>query len=417
MKFALLGCDPDTLELALEVARHPAHALVWAHDSGDREPTIRAAAPGIVSTEHWEGLLGGTIADVVLISRANDEELRAEQLRKLAQTGTAMIVSHPVVDSMLLYYELDMIRQGSRCQMLPYVSQRWHPAWSRLGELVRQGAAGPIGVVEQVVVEHVLPSRGRGEVMCAFVRDMEMVRPLCGVLNKVSAMTSSGVRVSAESINYGTLSVQMSSLSNVLVRWSVAVADQSAGSDFTFIGTRGKLTLVAPQAGAWRLELNGDGRITTEHFDEALLAATALPRLLEALAGGAAASNCGQAGLLATVPDWLDACHTMELADAAQHSLERGRTIELHYEAPSEHSTFKGVMSGVGCLLLGVGLLVLIVATTAVHAGVPLADYWPQMLLGVLVAFLLLQLLRLVFPSEPKPRRKASGDRHQAPDT
>jgi hypothetical protein len=93
----------------------------------------------------------------------------------------------------------------------------------------------------------------------------------------------------------------------------------------------------------------------------------------------------------------------MELADAVEHSLQRGRTIELHYDTPSEHSTFKGIMSGVGCLLLIVGLVVLVIATTAVNAGVPLADYWPYLLLAVLVAFLLLQSLRLVFPSDKPP--------------
>jgi hypothetical protein len=50
-----------------------------------------------------------------------------------------------------------------------------------------------------------------------------------------------------------------------------------------------------------------------------------------------------------------------------------------------------------------VGLVLLVVATTAVHAGVPLADYWPYLLLGVLVVFLLLQCLRLVFPGERLP--------------
>ncbi len=398
MKFALLACDPDTLELAREVSRAPDHALVWACEAGDWESAVRAAAPGLVVAEHWENLLGGTVADVVIVSRADDEEQRAEQLRKLAQAGTAMIVSHPVVDSMLVCYELDMIRQESRARMVPYVPARWHPAWLRLRHLVAEGAAGPLGIIEQVVVERVSPERGRREVLREFVRDVELVLPFCGRLNNVSAMTAAGVRSAAETINYGTLSVQMASLSKVLLRWSAATADPTTGR-FTLIGTRGSATLVVPQVGAWRLDVNSEGRTTTEEFADAALAATALPSLLRALrlegptAGGAADDS------LATVPDWLDACHTMELADAAQHSLERGRAIELHYEAPSEHATFKGLMSGVGCFLLIFGLLVLVVATTAVNAGVPLADYWPQILLGILVVFLLLQSLRLVFPS------------------
>jgi predicted dehydrogenase len=400
MKFALLGCDPDTLGLALEIARRPQHALVWAHDVADREPMLRAAAPGLVVAEHWESLLSGAIAEVVIVSRASDEEVRAEQLRKLAQVGAVMIVSHPAVESMLVYYELDMIRQEGQARLLPYVSERWHPGWRRLKELIGEGGAGVLGQLEQIVIEHISPSRGRSDIYHALVRDMEMVRPLCGVLNKVSAMTSSGVRTSAEAINYGTLSVQMSGTANLLVRWSVTVAADAPGGRFTLIGTRGKATLSASESGRWRLDGQGDVPTLGEDFEQLDLAAMALSELSPALDRSGPSSKIVADDTVVRWPDWLDACRTMELADAAQHSLERGRTIELHYEAPTEHTTFKGIMSAAGCLLLVIGLLVLVVATTAVNAGVPLADYWPHLLLGVLVVFLLLQLLKLVFPTK-----------------
>lgn len=419
MKLALLGCDSDTFDLASAIAASEEHTLVWAHDAGDREPAVRTMSPGLLLAEHWEGLLLGMAADVVIVARGADQELRAEQLRKLTQAGLRLIVAHPAVESMLIYYELDMIRQEGHARLVPYVPQGWHPACRRLHDLVGDGASGRLGAVEQIVVERVSTSRERSEVLRAFVRDMELLRPWCGVLNKVSAMTSSGVRTSAESINYGTLSVQMSSLASLLVRWSVAVGAEEPSSRFTFLGTAGKAVLWSPERGRWRLEAVCGGQTTSEYFDEVSLATIALPHLLKALESDGPISgarvppaameqarrlhNAGPAiDPRHTLPDWLDACRTMELADAAQHSLERGRTIELHYETPTEHATFKGVMSGVGCLLLMAGLLVLIIATTAVNAGVPLADYWPQILLGVLVVFLLLQSLRLVFPSDKR---------------
>ncbi|HVA48779.1 MAG TPA: hypothetical protein VNH11_20605 [Pirellulales bacterium] len=389
MNFALLGCDPDTLELAKAVARSDEHRLVWAHDLGQFAPAIRAASPGVLIAEHWEGLLAGATADVVIVSRSADQEGRTEQLRKLAQAGTTMIVSHPVLDSMLVYYELDMIRQESRAVMLPYVPESSHPAWRRLAELAGDPATGPLGVLEQIVIEHSFVTRGRSDVLHGFVRDMELVRPLAGAIDKVSAMTSAGVRSSPEAINYGTLSVQMSGTSNVLVRWSVLAADAES-SRFTLLGTRGRAVLDAVKTGPWQLEVR-DGQTVTESFASGD-AAAGLRQLVERLPNA-------DAGL----PDWIDACRTMELADAVEHSLQRGRTIELFFETPSEQATFKGVMSGIGCLLLIAGLLVLVVATTAVHAGVPLADYWPFLLLGVLVIFLVLQALRLVFPAESPP--------------
>jgi hypothetical protein len=399
MKFALLGCDSDTLELALEIASRPEHQLVWASELGEHTPVIRAAAPGILLADPWETLLGGTVADAVIVSRASDQEQRMEQLRKLAQVGTAMIVSHPALESMLAYYELDMIRQESRATMLPYGPAWRHPAWRRLAELCGDGGSQSLGQLEQIVVEHISPARSRGEVLYAFVRQMELVRPFCGVLNKVSAMTSSGVRSSAEAVNYGTLNVQMASLSTVLVRWSV-MAGATENTRFTFLGMRGKAILEEPRGGAWRLEHHHDDQAGTEDFADWKAATAALPHLLERLT-----APCGEDGDRSQSrdnfePDWLGACRTMELADAVQHSLERGRTIELHYEAPSEHATFKGVMSGVGCLLLLAGLLVLVVATTAVNAGVPLARHWPYLLVAVLGVFLLLQSLKLVFSSD-----------------
>ncbi|MGH6742754.1 MAG: hypothetical protein ACREDY_27610 [Bradyrhizobium sp.] len=412
MKFALLGCDPDTLALALAVAHSREHELVWAHDLGRHEPAVRAAAPGILHAQHWEGLLSGTVADALIVARAAEQETRTEQLRKLAQAGIAMIVSHPVVDSMLVYYELDMIRQESRALMVPYVPDGWHPVWPRLAELTGNGSTGLIGALEQIVVEQASADRSRGEVLHAFVRDMELVRPFCGALNKVSAMTSSGVRTAPDAVSYGTLSVQMSSLSKVLVRWSVSTVAEAAAARYAFLGTRGKAVLEVRPPNTWRLEVYCGGETTGETAEGFDAASAALPRLVETLRP-ANPSNAAvnDTGPVSAPPDWLDACRTMELADAVEHSLQRGRTIELHYDTPSEHATFKGIMSGVGCLLLIVGLVLLIVATTAVNAGVPLADYWPYLLLAVLVVFLLLQSLRLVFPTDHEPPTNGKSGR------
>ena len=411
MKFALLGCDPDTLALALAVAHSADHELEWAHDLGADEPAIRAAAPGVVHAEHWEGLLAGNVADVVLVSRARDQELRADQLRKLAQAGLAMIVSHPVVESMLVYYELDMIRQESRAVMLPYTPERWHPIWQHLSESIDEDGSSSIGPLEQIVVEHTVADRSRGNVLHAFVRDMEMVRPFSGAVHKVSAMTSSGAGASTGAVNYGTLSVQMSSVSNVLVRWAVVTASESAIARYLFLGTSGK-AVVETSGACWRSEIHAAPEpmiATAEGFD---WASAALPQLVDRLRIADSSTRDENETLSITAPlDWLDACRTMELADAVEHSRERGRTIELHYDTPSEHATFKGVMSGVGCFLLIAGLVVLVAATTAVNAGVPLADYWPYALLAVLVVFLLLQCLRLVFPSDRPPTSGCNDDR------
>jgi hypothetical protein len=55
-------------------------------------------------------------------------------------------------------------------------------------------------------------------------------------------------------------------------------------------------------------------------------------------------------------------------------------------------------MAGIGCFLLMGGLAFVVLATTMGNFGVALADHWPKFLLGLLVVFLSLQLLRFAFP-------------------
>ena len=387
MKFALLGNDPNALALALAVARSHEHQLVWAHELGDAEATVRAAAPGVQIAEHWEGLLDGTLANVVIVARAVNQETRGEQLRKLAQAAVPLIASHPVVDSMLVYYELDMIRRENHAVLLAFTPGRGHPAWQQLNKLVQAADEGPLGPLEQVVIERAAAARDRWSVLRNFARDIELARPLCGNLATVAAMASTGVRSTPETTNYGALSVQMSGPSGVLVRWSVGPVEQGEAARYSFLFARGKAVLHAPDAERWQLDVQRLDDTASQAFDAVNAEAEVLALLPDALRGDVPAEL-----------DWLAASRTMELTDAVEHSLQRGRSIDLHYETPTEHATFKGLMSGVGCFLLLGGLVILVVATAAMHAGVPLADYWPYLLLAVLGVFLLLQLLGFVFP-------------------
>lgn len=394
MKFALLGADDDTLKLAAAAARSREHELVSAHDVGEAAAAIRQFAPRATIDEHWEGLLSGARNEAVIVGRGADD-VRADQLRKLVQAGVPLVVSHPIHDSMLVYYELDMIRQESHCLMLPYTPALGHPALARLAELLRAEGEAALGPLEQLVIERFFARRDRRTVQAGFVRDMEIVRTLCGKMNKVAAMTSplglapGGAGKSASDLNYANLGVQMSGAGGVLVRWSVVAGEQPGGARWSMVGAKGKAALeISADERVWKLETRLAGGVETEAFEPWDAAGFALDLLSRARSGRP------------LQPDWLDAANTLELADAVEHSLQRGRTIELHYESASEQSTFKGLMSGIGCFMLIGVLLFVIVATTAVHFGVPLADYWPHALLALLLAFLSMQLLRLAFPAE-----------------
>ncbi|HVU86658.1 MAG TPA: hypothetical protein VHD36_05020 [Pirellulales bacterium] len=386
MKFALLGMDADALELAQGVAASREHVLASACDVAGAEDQLRALAPRVQFVEFWEALLASDMADAVIVSRGTDPELRAEQLRKLVQAGVPLILTHPVDDSMLICYELDMIRAETGCVMLPYIPYRWHEGLKRLARIVGDGAASPIGTVEQIVMERALADRDRSLVVRQFAGDVELLRMVAGELTSVSALAPGG----KEEADYANLGVQLTGPRGVLARWSVSPADHAPGATILARGDKGKATLVLPAAGeATTLEIISAGRTVQESFPAWDPASAAIAEFQNAIAGRPSA------------PTWPDACRDVELSEAIARSLAKGRTIELHDEEHSEHGTFKGTMTSVGCGLLLASLVVLLAAAAlASITGMPFFGYAPYLILGVLGIFLVLQSLKLVFPDD-----------------
>jgi myo-inositol 2-dehydrogenase/D-chiro-inositol 1-dehydrogenase len=369
MKIALLGVDDDTPSLV-------AAAVAAGHQ-------VTAIDQQFEEQGNWQPLLVDGNADAVIVARASPgrEDARTEQLRVLIQSELPLLVAHPVMNSMLVYYELDMIRQDSGCRIVPYVAARWHPAVERLAEIVTEGENSPIGPIQQLVVERAVDSQRKADIVAAFIRDVSVMRAIVGDLNKLGAMTPGGTNNEAD---LASLSVQMSGAPGILARWSIGSLSGSSGR-MTLIGRRGAVTLpMNDRMDAWKLELRSGDRVTEETFENFDPAAEGIDELLAARAGQT------------TSPTWLDACRDMELADAIERSLARGRTIDLHFEEQTEDSTFKGMMAAGGCLVLVLVLGVLILAT--IVGGGPRFSFWPIVLLVVLVGFLGLQLLRLAFP-------------------
>ncbi len=222
-----------------------------------------------------------------------EEELRGEQLRKLVQDGVPLLVAHPVLDSMLVYYEVDMIRQESRGVILPYLPARWHPAVVRLVDLAG-GAGSPIGAAQQIVFERTLADRSRPSVLAQFARDVDLLRTVCGELTKVAAMASPGNE------GYANLGVQLSGPTGMLVRWSVGPIDpagpaapaefsgpveRAAGGTLTLVGSSGKAVLHMPHSQPWSLETVVGGRTESHSFPDWNPAAEALARFEVALGG------------------------------------------------------------------------------------------------------------------------------------
>lgn len=395
MKLALLGTDEQTMPLARAAADAGQHLAAVFQPSANDWDELRSLAPGISRVDHWQELLADGLADAIVVARGERDE-RLEPLRLLFQAGVAVAVSHPVVPSMLDYYELDMNRQEGGGVVLPLVPGRWHPAIEQLRQMMAADGAGTLGRIEQIVFERQLADRSKQQVLEHFARDAELAKALAGELTKVGALAMPG----AES-DYAALGIQMSGQSAVVVRWSVRPVEDSPGLRMTVLGAGASAVLVAPDNDelAWRLERRAAGNAEQWEFAGWDAGEAALERLAQALAGQP------------PEPNWPDAARDMELADAIDRSVQKGRTVDIHYEEHTEQGTFKGMMAAAGCGLLLVALVLLVMATTAANWGVPLAQFWPYVLLAALGIFLLLQSLKLVFPGETR-----SPHAHRAPD-
>lgn len=386
IRLALLGIDAQTLAIARAAEESRQFDLVGAcevESCPDQSVATEFAAqfPRLARIDVWELLLTEQHADVVVVARSRFEDLRAEQLRKLIQTGVAVLTSQPVQDSMLVYYELDMIRHDTNSLIMPYLPERNHPAVQAVRKMIAQGADSSLGAVQQVIFQRRLSSPDKRAVFEQFARDVDIIRAVAGDMTRLGAMASAH-----QTGNYAGLGVQMTGATGIASRWSVEPMHGEPGGQLTVLGAHGKATVeIHADDTPWTLEVVAGGKTDRRMFDDWNPADKALAQLASAMHGAP------------VEPDWVDAARAVELAETIERSLHKSRTIDLYYEDYTEQSTFKGLMASIGCGLLIFGLLVMGAVAIGDLMGLPVRKSWAYLLAGGLGIFLLLQLLMLVF--------------------
>jgi hypothetical protein len=415
MKLALLGTDPDVLRLAA-AARDAGHEIRWVGDVRPEDAeAMKFLAPGLAERPpEWELLLDHDIAEAVLVGRGSaDTELRAEQLKRLAAEAIPLLVVHPIFDSVLPYYEVDMIRRETGGIVRHFNPMAGHPFVSDLAEWVRDGHRST-GAIHQLSCERQLHEPTRASVLAHLARDVELVAAVAGIIRRVTA-----VGPSTPAGSYGSFQVQMSTSGPASLRWSVRSAGRAArGFDMTLIGERGAATLsvrdgdAANEPAVWALaETFGDEdvRRPLEEFDP--------PNA--AIAGLSAAIAEPNAERRAALSTWETATRAMEVVDAVELSLDKGKTIDVFQQQLTERLAFRGTMAALGCGLLVVGFLAIVLVTLLGGAegalGRRLLPAWPLALLAVLALFLALQVIPLLVYKRTrsatlKPRRSENDD-------
>jgi len=391
IRVAFLGADEATSELLRAVLESTRFELAGVCELNPAELSGAGGLAPIVAKlrtfSSWEMLLETGQLDAVIVARGEDADLRTEQLRKLAQVEQPALVAHPVVDSMLVYYELDMIRRDTHSVLVSALGDRLHPAVQALAEIVRQGEASPIGKAEHLVMERCLPTPTKQLVDRQFARDVDVIRAIAGDMTRLGAMAGApGVP------NYAALGVQMHGPQGIDARWSVLAIQAACGAKITLTGARGRVTVELDAAGApWTMETQTSGAPQRQEFPGWSSADAVLAQFTAAIDGQA------------ITPDWVDACRAIELTETIERSLKKSRTIELYYEDYTEDATFKGTMASLGCGLLLLTLMLLVLVGVLEQMKVPFLGVWTYAVVGVLGVFLLLQLLLLT-------SKKRAGD-------
>jgi hypothetical protein len=373
MRFALLGTDADSLPLAT-AAVAAGHQLAW---QGDLAPADRGEFPWLAAADEgdqWEDLLIAETADAILIGRGTaSDDLRARQVQELARLGRPMLVTFPLFSSVLTYFEVDMSRTEGGALLQYYNPLREAPALAATTRWIAEGHPR-FGRVEQIAATRAMIDRSREHVLQRFAPDVDLLSHVAGKLNRIGAHASTGAAA-----DYSALSVQLLGAAELPVRWNVEPPADAEGLALHFICERGRETI-------W---FDSQGLVAQSPVAAAADAVEQFQRAIEA--EDAAASN------------WLQALRAMELTDSIEISLRRGRMIDVHDQQLTEQLAFKGTMSAFGCgLLLVIVPALLVIGWIAGLVGIPVAEYWPHVLLAILALFLGLQFLpKLLYKSPP----------------
>ncbi|HEY3393507.1 MAG TPA: hypothetical protein VGK58_12425, partial [Lacipirellulaceae bacterium] len=217
MKLAVLGTDADIVRLVAAAAAE-GHGVVWLGDvrADDERAISRFVSRLDDRSPQWELLLDRTIADAVLVGRgAAGDELRAEQLKRLATEKVPLLVVHPASDSVLTYYELDMIRRETGGVLRHYNPVASNPILADLAEWMRDGHP-TVGRIHQLTCERRAVSTERANVVRLVARDVELMAAVAGSIRRVSAI-GPGIH----DASFAALQIQMTTDGPASLRWAV----------------------------------------------------------------------------------------------------------------------------------------------------------------------------------------------------
>jgi predicted dehydrogenase len=420
MRLALLGSDEDLKSLLRDIPANASISIVAAYEALERDLPLAALLPGVERSDNWESLLVRDDVDLVIVASPrtllptadglDPKVRRLDQLKKLAQAGVHLLVSHPGVD-LLDGYEVEMLRREGGGMIIPWFPTIAQDAWRELAEWLGS-VSGEETAPALVHADWKRNVRGKfkHDVFDAVARDLMLMERLFGKLKRVTALGGPAIGSNeTRQQDWLSLTVQIEAARGDVVRWSVLPGEPDSRADISFAGGGDEWRLSIPQStdAGWAF-VNRKGSTPIADWqpeNEALGVSAYCDRLKKEPA------RFGEV--------WLEPCRSLETLAAVERSLQRGRTIELSQADQTEEHAFKGVMATSGCMLLLVMLFGVFVVSLVEGLQLPLRNWavwrlWPLFMIVPLGIFLVTQLLQTVIE---KPGRKSTSDSANAGST
>ena len=381
MNFALLGDDPAVLPLVRAIAANSEHTLRHAAVLEQTRRAVVELVPAVKVHSDWAPLLTDGPVDAVIVAGARSDVL--EGARQLASAGTAVLLLPSADQGSAFLYELALIRDETQALLLPLFPRRAHPLRAAARERI---AAGPVGRLLHLQLERALERRGSPallsdeDVRRSLLPDVELLRDIGGAYDRITALHSG--RTAA---GLALASVTLAGDGLPEAHWRLRGEPSPERWKLVVTGERGTLELAGGSELSDMTLRTSDGELTTDRATAVFETGDALVEQIEAAIAGEPVR-----------PDWNDLTQCVETVEAAQRSVTRRRTIDLHFEPASERSQFKTQMTAIGCLLLlltPVGVVVLMLAGAAMNINPQVMKIARIAVFVPLFLFLALQLL------------------------
>ena len=393
MRIALIGDNLDALPFITALRESGRHELVGTVLA----PRCAQELRGVPTCESWQDLVPDHVADTILVADGTPDV--QEAARQLAAVDKRLLIWPTADMSSTFVYQLTLIHAEQRLVLLPLLPLRVHPVVEQLRALLH---AKVLGRLQHLRLDAALrPTRGTGftprGMAERFLTDVDLLRSFGGEYDRISASRSAH-----DDLNIHLATATLTGETYPQAMWSLTAAPDGNWT-FTVAGERGTLTLSAsgdPLACDVQLRATGI-TLTPTHGSEAGWD----DRLV-------AQCDALQTGVVA-LPTWSDLAQLFELREAFDRSHERARTIDLHFDTPSERAVFKSQMAAAGCSVLIFTLLavILFLGISAAMPLPPIAKHvLPWLIFAPLGVYLLLQLLILLTRTPESGTRADAGD-------